>query len=223
MEGQYVVASMDPAMAGDTFTVVGAIDRGSQMRRIMNAWVQTSPSPAYIRELIQQVTIEYGVNEWVIEQNAFQLFLVYDEAIQQFCRSRGVKITPHYTSKNKLDPDFGVASVAPLFGNLKRHENGGREGMDHAGDNLIELPTVRGNEGIKQLVEQLITWEPGKKGRDLRQDGPMALWFFELRARDYLQGVRQQPMSFVPGNPYLSRMDRARQLIVPSRDIRFAA
>lgn len=223
LEGQYVIASMDPAMSGDTFTLVGAVERSSQMRRIMNCWVKTAPSPAYIRELIAEVTDAYQVNEWVIEQNAFQLFLVHDEEIRRFCSQRGVRITPHYTSRNKQDPDFGVASVAPLFGSVKQHDAGHRKGMDHNGDNLIELPDQAGSEGVKALIEQLITWQPGKLGKQLKQDGPMALWFFELRARAILGVGRTATQKNFLDNPYLSRSDRARQATVPVEALRFAA
>jgi hypothetical protein len=213
MEGQYVIASMDPAMTGDTFTLVGAVSKADKMRRIMNCWVQASPSPKYIRDMIQAVTEEYDVNEWVIEQNAFQLFLIHDENIRAYLNNRGVKITPHYTSKNKQDPDFGVASVAPLFGSLKTHVDNRRIGMDHMGDNLIELPDTM-NEGIKALIDQLITWEPGKLGKQLKMDGPMALWFFELRARMILGEQRSKRKHYVE-NPYLSRGDRRNQVVVP--------
>jgi hypothetical protein len=223
MEGQYVIASMDPAMTNDTFTLVGAIDRNDKMRRIMNCWVKTTPTPAYIRTLIKDVTVEYGVHEWVIEQNAFQLFLIHDEDIRAFCQSKGVRITPHYTSRNKADPDFGVASVAPLFGSVLRHESGLRKGMDfEKGSNLIELPDMHGNEGIKALIDQLVTWEPGRLGKDLKQDGPMALWFFELRARALLGDGRAKRTGFVE-NPYLSRGDRKSQTVVPIEAYRFAA
>lgn len=213
MEGQYVIASMDPAMAGDTFTLVGAVDRKDQMRRVMNAWVETSPTPAYIRELIERVTDEYSVNEWVIEKNAFQLFLVHDEAIQSFCRSRGVRITEHYTSRNKQDPDFGVASLAPLFGSLRRiHDESGR--ADHQGDNLFDLPDPDQSQGVKSLIEQLTLWQPGKQGKQLKMDGPMALWFFELRAREILGQGRQKTQHFM-NNPYLSRSDASRRTVIP--------
>lgn len=214
MEGQYVIASMDPAMAGDTFTLVGAVDKQDKKRRILNAWVQGAPTPQYIRDLIKSVTTEYNVNEWVIEQNAFQLFLVYDEEIQNYCRERGVKITPHYTSRNKQDPDFGVASVAPLFGGL-RGVNDGSGRRDHDGNNLIELPDPDASEGIKTLIEELVTWQPGKLGKQLKQDGPMALWFFELRAREIL-GVGQKRQRPFMDNPYLTRGDRARRYVIPA-------
>jgi hypothetical protein len=218
MEGQYVIASMDPAMTGDTFTLVGTVDRKDSIRRVMNAWVETSPTPAYIRNLIESVTDEYAVNEWVIEKNAFQLFLVHDEAIQSFCRSRGVRITEHYTSRNKQDPDFGVASLAPLFGSLRRiHDGAGR--ADHQGDNVCELPDPDQSQGIKSLIEQLVAWQPGKSGKQLKMDGPMALWFFELRAREILGQGRQRTQHFLD-NPYLSRADQQRRVVLPMNDYR---
>lgn len=214
MEGQYVIASMDPAMSQDTFTLVGAVDKTDKMRRIMNAWVQQSPTPQYIRDLIKSVTVDYGVHEWVIEQNAFQLFLIYDEDIQGFCRDRGVRITPHYTSRNKQDPDFGVASLAPLFGGLRGvNDDAGRR--EHDGNNLIQLPDPDGNVAIQSLIEQLTTWQPGKLGKQLKQDGPMALWFFELRAREIL-GVGKRRQSPFMENKYLTRGDRARRYVVPA-------
>jgi hypothetical protein len=221
LEGQYVIASMDPAMTGDTFTLVGAVDRKESVRRIMQAWVQPSPTPAYIRNLIESVTDEFSVNEWVIEQNAFQLFLVHDEGIQDFLRSRGVKLTPHYTGKNKQDPDFGVASVAPLFGSLRRmHDGAGR--ADHQGDNLIELPDPDLSQGVKTLIEELIQWQPGKLGKQLKMDGPMALWFFELRAREVLGIAKRRNRQFLD-NPYLSRGDRERRIVVPMDSFRLAS
>jgi len=223
MDGQYIIASMDPAMSGDTFSLVEAIDKyapeGVVNRRLLNAWVKGSPTPAYIREHIKSVTEEYGVHEWVIEQNAFQLFLVYDEEIQRFCQQRGVRITPHYTSKNKQDPDFGVASVATLFGSFKTHEASNRVNMDPAGDHLVELPDPNASEGVRQLIEQLVSWRPGVRGKDLKQDGPMAFWFAELRARSLLGIGRSQRVHHLD-NPYLSRGDRAKQATVTTEAYR---
>lgn len=189
-EGMYTIASMDPAMVGETFTVVGSVDRETQKRWIENAFVAPG-SATYIRDTIRQVTEEYGVNEWVIEANAFQLFLTQDPEITNFLNARGVKLTPHYTGGfNKQDPDFGVAALAPLFGTTRRiNEGAGRE--VHNGDNFIELPDPDYSQGVKTLIEELFTWVPGKRGKDLRQDGPMALWFFNLRALQILGFGRQ--------------------------------
>lgn len=213
-EGMWTIASMDPAMAGDTFTVVGKVNRVDQMRYLENAWVQGSPSPTYIRELIKSVTTEYGVNEWVIEKNAFQLFLTMDPEINTFLASRGVKMTPHYSGTNKSDPDFGVASVAPLFGSTRRiHEGAGR--TVHNGDNLIELPDHSMSQGVKTLIEELLLWQPGKPGKALRQDGPMALWFFELRARQILGWGADKPPVTHTRIPFMSRGRAAQRAITP--------
>jgi len=203
-EGMWTIASMDPAMTGDTFTLVGKVDRASQKRWIEQAWVQGSPSPRYIRDLIKEVTTTYGVNEWVIEKNAFQLFLTTDPEITAYLATRGVKMTPHYTSRNKSDPDFGVASIAPLFGSTRRiNEGAGRE--VHNKDNLIELPDQNLSQGIKTLIEELMLWIPGKRGTQLRQDGPMALWFFELRARQILGFDRDRPVATHQSIPFMAR------------------
>lgn len=219
LEGQWVIASMDPAMSGDTFTVVGAVDRQTSKRHIMNAWVKTNPHPTYIRDLIKEVTETYRVNEWVIEQNAFQLFLVHDPEIRQFLASRGVTLTPHFTGRNKQDPDFGVASVAPLFGTTRSSEESGGRRI-HNKDNLITLPDPDLSEGIKVLLEELFVWEPGRLGRDLRQDGPMALWFFELRARAVLGHGKAGVQSSFLHNPYLTKADRSRRVVVPMHEYR---
>jgi hypothetical protein len=223
MEGQYIIASMDPAMTGDTFSLVMAVDKyadaGKVNRRILNAWLKTSPTPAYIRDHIKMVTEQFGVDEWVIEQNAFQLFLIHDEDINRYLQQRGVKLTPHYTSRNKQDPDFGVASVAPLFGNLIQRPDGHRNGVDHAGDHIIELPDPDKSEGIKALIEQLTSWQPGKLGKELKMDGPMALWFAELRARS-LMGIGRKSQKTHLDNPYLSRSDRAKQSVVTTEAFR---
>ena len=56
-------------------------------------------------------------------------------------------------------------------------------GNIHNNDNLIELPSQEGSEGIKSLIQQLITWKPDTRGKT---DCVMALWFCELRAREII-------------------------------------
>jgi hypothetical protein len=215
MEGLYTILSLDPAMAGDSFAIVMAVDRQTQKRYVLQAWVQHSPTPEWIRNLIKSVAVEYSVNEVVVETNAFQLFLFHDPEVNEFLRQRGIRMQPHYTGRNKQDPDFGVASVAPLFGST-RGVNDGAGRKVHSGDNLIHLPRVDDSEGLKALVEQLITWQPGVRGNKLKMDGPMALWFAELRAREMLH-VGKNIQHFTK-NPYASKRDRASRVVVPLAD-----
>ena len=214
-EGMWTIASMDPAMAGDTFTIVGKVDRATQKRWIENCFVQGSPSPEYFRDLIRKVTLEYGVNEWVIEEQGFQGFLVHDPEIRAFLATRGVRMTGHYTGKNKLDPDFGVASLSALFGTVRRINDGAGREVFVAGSNLIELPDPDMSQGVKSLIEELLTWVPGKRGSKLRQDGPMALWFFETRARIILGHDRQGGEQKFVNLPFMSRGTAAKRATAP--------
>jgi hypothetical protein len=51
-------------------------------------------------------------------------------------------------------------------------------------NNLIELPSSEGSEGIKALTQQLLTWKPNTKGKT---DTVMALWFAVIRIRELMQ------------------------------------
>ena len=180
----------------------------------MNAWCETSPTPRYIREHIKSVTEQYAVNEWRIESNAFQLFLTHDEEITSYLANRGVKLNPHYTSRNKQDPDFGVASIATLFGSTRKsNDEGGRE-VFIQGSNLITLPDPDYSNGVSVLIEELISWVPGVRGKDLRQDGPMALWFAELAARDILIGTARGADSNFRESPWLTRGQLKKRRVV---------
>lgn len=169
MDDLYVICSMDPAMAGETASITYAVDTKTGMRYVLDAHRMAAPRPSEIRDLIFAWTDRYKPSKWVIEKNAFQLFLTQDEEIRAYLAVRGCVMTDHYTGANKVDPDFGVASIAPLFTERK-----------------ISLPSSHNCEGVKGLVEQLVTWRPGVKGSKLVQDLPMALWFAELKAREVM-------------------------------------
>jgi hypothetical protein len=77
---EYVVCAMDPAMSGDTFSVVLAGDRTTQKRYLLEASRMPAPSPDQIRELIFSWTEKYKPRVWVIEKNAFQLFLTQEDS-----------------------------------------------------------------------------------------------------------------------------------------------
>ena len=48
----------------------------------------------------------------------------------------------------------------------------------------IELPSNEGSEGLKTLVQELITWKPDTKNPT---DCVMALWFAIIRVRELMQ------------------------------------
>jgi hypothetical protein len=192
----YVICSMDPAMAGETASIAYAVDIKTGKRYVLDAHRMASPRPSQIKDLIFAWTDKYKPQSWVIEKNAFQLYLTRDEEIRTFLANRGCSMLEHYTSTNKIDPDFGVASIAPLFT-----------------EKVISLPSSHNCEGVKALVEQLVTWRPGVKGSKLVQDLPMALWFAELRARAVMDQALGRSWSHMDSK-YVPRYRRAKQLTV---------
>jgi hypothetical protein len=203
LNDQYVVCSMDPAMSGDTFSIAYAGDRTTGKRYLLEASRIPAPTPQQIRELIKGWTEKYKPKVWVIEKNAFQLFLTQDEEINKFLASRGIRLVQHYTGANKMDAEFGVASMAPLFGMSDK------DGKFIKGTNLLELPRAE-NEHIKALVEQLITWSAGTKNK---QDGPMALWFAETQMRDYINQAGAYGHTFIK-NPFVTRFQNSQRKMV---------
>lgn len=210
-EGMHTILSIDPAGTGEACLMVLAVERSTKKRWVLNVWLGNHTTPSWYRARIEEIVPEYNVNQVVIEQNAYASWLIHDEQIVDYLKNRGIPLGGHYTSKNKADPDFGVASMSSLFGSLRRHTDGGRE--VHNDDNLIQLPDPDYSAGVKALIDQLIAWQPGKQGRQLRQDGPMALWFAELKARP-LVTAKDRRSDFLP-NSYLSRGDRESRRVVP--------
>ena len=199
MAGLYVVATMDPAMVGDTAVIVMAVDRHSKRRYVLDAKVRTGATPAWIKGIIKEVTEVYPVNEWRIEKNAFQAYLSQDPELREWLGARGVRLSEHHTGKNKWDGDFGVAAMAPVF---------------EAG--YMELPSTVKFEAGKQLIEQLITWSPETKGKT---DLVMALWFAEIRARELIgTGTARNVPSHAP-NRWANRSARERQMVVNLNDL----
>jgi len=174
-----VIIGIDPAMSGNTAAVVVAIDMDTKKRYVLDVENMTEPTPEKIKDLIHDWTIKYQPNVVVAEKNAFQLFLTKDASIRDFLASRGVQFREHFTGNNKWDVGFGVASMASLFGTHN-------ESKFIKGTNLIELPSSNNSEGVKALINQLITWKPDANKRQ-KTDCVMALWFTEIVAREWLE------------------------------------
>lgn len=200
-EGLTVVAGLDPAIVGDTAAVVMAIDRRRKKRYVLDAATITRPSPQAIRDLITTFTDKYKPSEWMVERNAFQGYLTQDENLRMWLANRGVMLREHTTSRNKWDVGFGVAAMAPLFGSVDHQAK-------HRRDNLLHLPSDR-NEGIRLLIDQLVTWSPETKNKT---DLVMALWFCEIRAREICQ-YGDYGGKFMR-NEFLTRSDQNRQQVV---------
>lgn len=212
-EGLHTILSIDPAGTGEGFVLAYAVEPTSGQRWVLNAWVTQGATPSWYGDMIESVVPEYGVNEVVIESQGYASWLIHDERIVRYCQMRGVRVMPHYTSRNKIDPDFGVASMSSLFGSVRRQEGTGKE--HHNDDNLIHIPDPSSSQGVKALIEQLLIWVPGVRGKNLRMDGPMALWFAETRARQLITGGDRPATQYLE-NRYLSRRARKGRYVIPT-------
>jgi hypothetical protein len=175
----YTIMGLDPAMSGNTAAVIMTVDRNTRNRYILDVENMKDPTPQKVQELIENWVEKYQPQELRIEINAHQKAYSLDLDLQQYLASHGVKFSSQFTGKNKWDTSFGVAAMSGLFGTVR---NG-----THQDDNLIELPSQDGSEGIKALIQQLITWRPDTRGPT---DCVMALWFCELRAKEIISNAR---------------------------------
>jgi len=197
MDGLIIVAGLDPATAGHTAVTVIGLDPATQKRYVLDVHNQAAMTPEQMRNLIKDWTLRFGIAEWRIEKNGFQGFLVHDRELNDFCAARGSVIRPHFTGQNKHDVDFGVASMTVLWN--------GWEDKHH----LIELPSTHGQETIKTMIEQLITWAPALP-KAAKTDIVMSLWFAELACRDRVTLMSNYTRSHV-NNPFLTPWDKQQQ------------
>ncbi len=172
----YTVIGLDPAMTGNTAAVVATYNKADGMIYILDCVNMTDPTPMKIRYLIEDWVQRYKPQELRIEINAHQKAYALDDDLRNWLSMYGCQLNSHFTGKNKWDTNFGVASMASLFGSL-------RDGR-FQDNNLIELPSNEGSEGLKALVQQLITWKPDTRNPT---DTVMALWFAVIRVRELMQ------------------------------------
>jgi hypothetical protein len=169
---------LDPAMQGATGAVIVTYNKSDGKIYILDCVNMTEPSPDKIQHLIEDWVEKYRPQELRIEINAHQKAYALDENLRNFLASYGCQLNSHFTGKNKWDTSFGVASMAMLFGNT-------RDGR-FQDNNIMEIPSNEGSEGIKTLVQQLITWKPDTKNPT---DTVMALWFAIIRVRELMQNT----------------------------------
>jgi len=167
------------------------------------------PTPQKIREAIEIFVQKYRPQELRVEINAHQKAYALDEDLRNWLSAYGVRLNSHFTGKNKWDTNFGVASMSTLFGTT-------RDGRFQK-DNILELPSTEGSEGIKALVQQLLTWKPDTKGKT---DCVMALWFAVIRCREFMQQNAQSQR--YANNRWATRAQREKRMTV-NLDEAFAA
>lgn len=172
----YTIIGFDPAMTGNSAFVVTNYNRADGKIYVLDCINMEDPTPQKIRAIIEELVQKYHPQEFRVEINAHQKAYALDDELRNWLAQYGVRLDAHFTGKNKWDTSFGVASMSNLFGTE-------RDGK-HQRNNIIELPSSEGSEGLKALTQQLLTWKPDTRGKT---DTVMALWFAVIRARELMQ------------------------------------
>jgi hypothetical protein len=183
-------------MAGATGAVVVTFNKADGRIYVLDCINMTEPSPSKIQNLIQDWVERYRPQELRIEINAHQKAYALDNDLRDYLAQHGCRLESHFTGKNKWDTSFGVASMAMLFGNT-------RDGR-FQDNNIIELPSNEGSEGLKTLVQQLITWKADTRNAT---DTVMALWFAIIRVRELMQ--HSSHMTQYQSNRWATRAQRS--------------
>ena len=205
MDGLIVVAGLDPAMSGYTAAVCIGVDIATQKRYLLDVSNEAGMKPDAIRQLIKDWTDKYQISEWRVEKNAFQAMLTQDREVREYLSLRGATLKEHHTGNNKWDTDFGVASLTTLFHGYEEDKN------------LIEFPSTHMSEGLKALIEQLVTWYPDAP-RSQKTDCVMAFWFTELAIRDRIANANYFARSHRTTSMFHTRYDKSRQINVDLSD-----
>jgi len=108
----------------------------------------------------RSVALNHPITTWIVEANAAQRFLLQYDHVRRWKAKWQVGIVPHQTSVRKLDPEFGVQTIASQW----------RYGR-------VRLPNKRGGEGRFHqlwLVKEVTSYPEGRT-----DDCVMAQWFLE--------------------------------------------
>lgn len=112
------------------------------------------------------------VTHVIVEINAAQRWLLAQPHAQRWQSEARVHFIQHTTARNKLDPDYGVETIAPLF----------REGR-------VRIPWGDGASRIEfaPLVDELLRYPEGQT-----TDLVMSTWFSVIAVDQHYRGPRKQ-------------------------------
>jgi hypothetical protein len=219
MAGLYIAIGLDPAASGNTAVLVSGMERDTLKRWVIDGWNKTNASAGDIIAKFKELTDLYHPNEWVIEKNALQRFITQLPEIVEYARARGVKITPHFTTSNKFDADWGVQTMGPLFDSCVEWD-AERKRWRPTGKGLIELPSTRQNPWVAQLVQQLTIWQPEGMAQKQKTDLVMALWFTHLAFMAQINRKKNKQTHY--NTPFTTAAARSRRQVISLVELREA-
>ena len=176
VDSLYTIIGFDPAVTGRSAFVAVSYNRADGRIYVLDCVNMVDPTPQKENALIKEWVEKFKPQEFRVEINAHQKYYAMDSELRDYLASYGCQLNSHFTGKNKWDVGFGVASMASLFGTV--HDGRFQD------NNILELPSNEGSEGLKSLVQQLIIWKPDTKNPT---DCVMALWFAIIRCRELMQ------------------------------------
>ena len=176
VDSLYTIIGFDPAVTGRSAFVAVSYNRVDSRIYVLDCVNMVDPTPQKENALIKEWVEKFKPQEFRVEINAHQKYYAMDSELRDYLATYGCQLNSHFTGKNKWDVGFGVASMASLFGTV--HDGRFQD------NNILELPSNEGSEGLKSLVQQLIIWKPDTKNPT---DCVMALWFAIIRCRELMQ------------------------------------
>lgn len=218
----YTTLGVDPAGAGFTAMVVVGYDQATGQRMVLDGWNQAKMPPEQMLAKIKSFVEAHKVRELIIEENAFQSFLVRNQDLRDFCFRHGCLITGHYTGARKWDDNLGVPGLlAPLFLSCGEHDLATDTWTPRpVADRLITLPNPKFAGFANELITQLTTWQPreGQRQQITKTDLVMALWFANIGIQKVIDRARNIPRH--TANPFLPRADARGQRVLNLRELR---
>jgi hypothetical protein len=203
--GNYrLVGGLDPASRGVQAAFLWAVqlssDQDQAAHRLRKAnyhmvdlETQKAGGPDGAHRVMREWAEKYGVTLWVVEDNAYQTVFFDDPRTRALKVELGLDIKPTTTGRNKHDPDFGVAGMAPLF---------------HEGQVILPYATSEARRKVDQYLRQLSNFTGDVVGvikRKHLSDILMASWFphatviRKWRREERSEQARQAPGSSFPG------------------------
>jgi hypothetical protein len=156
-----VAAGLDPSARGIQAGFLWHY-RGGKLSMV-DLDAQQSGGMAGAHALMRNWHHMYGVTLWFYEDNSQQIEFFNDPRTRKLSIELGLTIKPFRTGRNKMDPELGISSMAPMY---------------H--DGSIDLPygDSEARKKTNLLVRQLELWTTdGVANKKHKTDIKMASWF----------------------------------------------
>jgi hypothetical protein len=162
--GTDVWCSIDPALDSGVCAYLAVAVSPDHLTVLDSLSVTDTRTYTDIYDRVRAWKVKYRPSLWIVEENNFQKGMTQDDRL--FAAANPAHVEAHRTGRNKNDNIMGIRMMANSFA-----------------DGEIRIPW--GDENTQQrmapLIHELRTWQPHKRGAQLKMDNVMALWFAWMR------------------------------------------